>query len=49
MDGYCNSLIDGNALGQLRFQSQFQFDCNSLMDGNALGPERATYDPHGKL
>ena len=39
MGGYCNSLIDGNALGRKRDLYDWWLDCNSLIDGNALGPQ----------
>ena len=39
---YCNSLIDGNALGPSLALDFFPFNCNSLIDGNALGPVALT-------
>ena len=39
---YCNSLIDGNALGIKSAEAAGRADCNSLIDGNALGPVALT-------
>lgn len=37
MGRYCNSLIDGNALGPNTSDSDPDKNCNSLRNGNALG------------
>ena len=39
---HCNSLIDGNALGQNERTVVTTSNCNSLIDGNALGPVALT-------